>query len=164
MEPKRQRKRKEPSFDLLAGGGFVLTLILLVAAISIYGFFIKTYITVRQAAETPSPEPLVIVKEVPVEVTVAPEETGRCGPSEEAIALAKTVWGEARGCSITEQAGVVWCVLNRVDDKAFPNDIISVVTAPMQFQGYEPDNPVDENILTLCEDVLTRWKLEKMGR
>ena len=31
------------------------------------------------------------------------------------IALAKMVWGEARGCSTTEQAATIWCVLNRYD-------------------------------------------------
>lgn len=111
------------------------------------------------------PEPLVVIRDVPVEVTVAPEEAGRCGPSEEALALAKTVWGEARGCSTTEQAGVIWCVLNRVDsdDPDFPDDILSVVSQSGQFDGYSPDYPVEEDILALCEDVLARWALEKMG-
>lgn len=111
------------------------------------------------------PEPLVVIRDVPVEVTVAPEEAGRCGPSEEALALAKTVWGEARGCSTTEQAGVIWCVLNRVDsdDPDFPDDILSVVSQSGQFDGYSPDYPVEEDILALAEDVLARWELEKLG-
>ena len=109
------------------------------------------------------PEPLVVIRDVPVEVTVAPEETGRCGPSEEAVALAKTVWGEARGCSTTEQAAVAWCVLNRVDSPEFPDDVLSVVSQEDQFDGYSPDYPVEEDILALCEDVLVRWELEKLG-
>ncbi len=29
--------------------------------------------------------------------------------------IAKTIWGEARGTSMTEKAAVAWCILNRVD-------------------------------------------------
>lgn len=118
------------------------------------------------AHKDPEPvEPLVLIKEVPVEVTVAPEESGRCGPSEEAVALAKTVWGEARGCSTTEQAAVVWCILNRVDSDSpdFRSDIISVITQKGQFDGWDSSYPVEDDILALCEDVLARWELEKMG-
>ena len=39
---------------------------------------------------------------------------------EDADLIAKTVWGEARGCSVTQQAAVAWCILNRVDSAAFP--------------------------------------------
>lgn len=72
--------------------------------------------------------------------------------------LAKLVWGEARGCSTTEQAAVVWCVLNRVDDGQ--GDIAEVATAPCQFYGYDPGNPVDAEILALVQDVLIRWSME----
>lgn len=84
------------------------------------------------------PEILTVIKEVPVEVTVAPEEQN--GPSEAAVALAKVMWGEARGCSTTEQAGVAWCVLNRADS----------------------DDPVEPELLALAEDVLARWELEQL--
>lgn len=74
--------------------------------------------------------------------------------------IAKTVWGEARGCSQTEQAAVVWCILNRVDNPDFPNNIIDVVTQKNQFSGYRASNPVDTNILNLVQDVCRRWTLE----
>ena len=48
--------------------------------------------------------------------------------------LAKTVWGEARGCNKLEQSAVVWCILNRVDDGQ--GSIAQVITAPDQFHGY----------------------------
>ena len=106
---------------------------------------------------------------VPVEVTVTPEVSeGQEGPSGAAIALAKAMWGEARGCSPTEQAGVAWCVLNRVDsdDPSFPDDVISVCAQDYpckQFDGYSPDYPVEPELLALAEDVLARWELEKLG-
>lgn len=76
--------------------------------------------------------------------------------------LAKTIYGEARGCSTTEQAAVVWCVLNRVDDESglWPDDIVAVVTQPSQFHGYDPDHPVLPELLALAEDVLARWEIE----
>lgn len=110
------------------------------------------------------PEPLVVVREMPVEVTVAPEvQEVPDDPGEAAVALARTVWGEARGCSATEQAAVAWCVLNRVDSSEFPDDVLSVVSQEGQFDGYSPDYPVEEDILALCKDVLARWELEKLG-
>ena len=60
----------------------------------------------------------------------------------EAELLARTVWGEARGCGTEQQAAVVWCVLNRVDSERFPDSIAAVVTQPSQFFGYSASNPV----------------------
>lgn len=78
-------------------------------------------------------------------------------PSEEDIAyISRTVWGEVRGCDEVEQRAQVWCVLNRVDDPRFPNTIKEVVTAPYQFQGYSPNNPVDP-FRDLAEEILILW-------
>ena len=74
--------------------------------------------------------------------------------------IAKTVWGEARGTNTLEQSGVVWCILNRVD--AGFGSIAEVVTAPNQFHGYSPNFPVTNEIKALVEDVIARWKLEKV--
>lgn len=79
--------------------------------------------------------------------------------------LAKTVYGEARGCSVTDQAAVIWCILNRVDmdDKYSPEEVIDVVTAPGQFHGYSRSNPVWDEHYDLALDVLRRWLSEKTG-
>lgn len=99
---------------------------------------------------------------VTVVTAVSADPTSAEDPAEY---LAKTIWGEARGCSTTEQAAVVWCVLNRVDDESglWPDDIISVVTQPAQFCGYDPENPVLPELYSLAEDVLDRWRNEHMG-
>lgn len=83
--------------------------------------------------------------------------------SDAEIALAKTVWGESRGCTKTEQAAVVWCILNRVDSPDFPDDIVSVITQRDQFHGYATWYPVEEDILAVVQDVLARWEMEKAG-
>lgn len=77
--------------------------------------------------------------------------------------LANVAWGEARGCSTTEQAAVMWCVLNRVDSPEFPNTVKEVVTEPGQFDGYSESNPIEEYLADLAEDVLIGWNLEKLG-
>ena len=56
----------------------------------------------------------------------------------------------------------MWCALNRVDYGY--GDIITVVTTPKQFVGYNEENPVDDGLITLCIDVLTRWYAEKDGQ
>ena len=55
----------------------------------------------------------------------------------------------------------MWCVLNRCD--LYGKGIIEVVSAPYQFVGYSPDNPVDEELKALCEDVLARYFAEQAG-
>ncbi|MEG1577166.1 MAG: hypothetical protein RR336_00195 [Oscillospiraceae bacterium] len=114
-------------------------------------------------AETPKstemPELMTLVEISP------PDKPDAFRPAQEAGAaetIARMLWGEARGCSPTEQAAVVWCALNRVDseDPYYPDDIVSVVTQDLQFHGYDPDNPVIPEILALVEDVLARWSIE----
>ena len=80
--------------------------------------------------------------------------------------LAKLVWGEARGCSVTEQAAVIWTVLNRVDseDPVFPDTIEEVVTQPWQFVGYAPTHPVEQDKVELARDVLTQGLTGGEGR
>lgn len=77
--------------------------------------------------------------------------------------IAKTVWGEARGLSKTQQAGVVWTILNRFDDGRFGKEIIRVITAPSQFAGYKSSHPVNPEIRNLVIDVLDRYAQEKAG-
>lgn len=86
---------------------------------------------------------------------------------EERHALAKLLWGEARGIdSDTEKAAVIWCVLNRVDsdDPYYPDTILGVVKQKSQFAGYNPKHPVDEHLLWLVDDVLYRWATDGDGR
>ena len=79
------------------------------------------------------------------------------------VALARMLYGEARGCTVDNQMKCVWCVLNRVDDARFPDSIIGAVSAPGQFYGYSPDFPVWDNLYAVALDVLTHWSMEKQG-
>ena len=106
----------------------------------------------------PLPEPILETVEVVPQYDISINEA-------EAIALAKMAWGEARGCSDTEIAATMWCVLNRVDSSGYAmgGDVLHVVTFPYQFLGYRAHNPVDERIYDIAVDVLTRWQMEKQG-
>ncbi len=85
-------------------------------------------------------------------------------PAAEVEALAKMLYGEARGIpSDTEKAACVWCVLNRVDDPRFPDTVLEVLEAPYQFAGYSPDYPETEELKRIAADVLTRYHAEKNG-
>lgn len=119
-------------------------------------FVLLTSCSVRPEPETIEPsEPPVVEIATPEPTPVVP-----LWSEEEVYVLAKMVWGEARGVpSDTEKAACVWCALNRVDQGH--GSIIAVVTAPYQFIGYDADNPIDDEIKALCEDVLTRWYAEK---
>ena len=76
--------------------------------------------------------------------------------------LARLIYTEARGVrSKTEQAAVVWVVLNRLDNpNRLQKTIAEVVCAPYQFD-YRPWVPVLPEFEALAEDVLERWQAEK---
>lgn len=116
-----------------------------------------------QALQEPPTDTPPITAYMPVfEAKVATHDNCQLYDERAVTALAQTVWGEARGCTETEQAGVVWCVLNRTDDPAFPDNILDVLKQPHQFYGYDPTYPVDPEIEKLVEDVLARWVQEKV--
>ena len=145
---RRQRSRKRGRIFCVL---FLLLLLLTLARI-LSG-------TPKEAPAEPEPTVSALpAAELPATDLPAAEPVAYHEPPPQEI-LAKLVWGEARGCSRTEQAAVVWCVMNRVDDGQ--GDIVEVATAPCQFYGYDPENPVDPEILALVRDVLTRWGMEQ---
>ena len=75
--------------------------------------------------------------------------------SEEVTLVCQTVYGEARGCSKEEQQLVVWCICNRADYSG--TSVEQVVTADRQFHGYDPENPVTEEIFENVTEVLEAW-------
>jgi len=73
--------------------------------------------------------------------------------------LAQLVYSEARGVkSQTEQAAVIWCVLNRAEAKT----ITEVITAKHQF-AYRRNLPIKEEYRELAKDVMIRYLLEQRG-
>ena len=119
--------------------------------------------------------PSSLVTTVAAEAPVEPEYSEAPEPSEAPVyyemyfteedvaAVAKMLWGEARGCTRDNQIKCAWIVCNRVDDTRFPNTIQDVLSQPSQFHGYDPAYPVTDELYSVAFDVLTRWSYEKQG-
>ena len=87
-----------------------------------------------------------------------PEREHTADEIEDIEALAKMLYGEARSVeSTTEQAACVWVVLNRVDDDRWPDDVVDVLSQPLQFGGYRVYFPVEDWAYDLAADVYDRW-------
>lgn len=116
--------------------------------------------------------------ETTVETEIETEEIVTAPPVEETIdysysdpdpdevtILAKVIYCEARGIySQTEQACIVWTILNRVD--RYDSTIMEVVFAPNQFAYRAAAPTVDDygrDLTVLVRDVLIRWEREKQG-
>ena len=82
---------------------------------------------------------------------------------DDVAAMAKMLWGEARGCTKDNQIKCAWVVCNRVDDARFPDTIQGVLSQSSQFHGYDPTYPVTDELYSIAFDVLTRWSYEKQG-
>lgn len=81
----------------------------------------------------------------------------------DAVTIAKVMYNECKDVpSMTERSAVAWCILNRLDsdDPYFPESIYEICTQPYQF-AYDANNPIDEECLSLAQDVMTRWYYER---
>lgn len=160
-ERRRQREQRRRAVMLRAS---CLALATLAAALLLTGNLGRT--EPGPAESTPPAAEAALPVEMPTvqPVTLEFEEREAADPMEASkVALAKMVWGEARGCSRTEQAATIWCVLNRYDsgDRFWADTVEGITAQPCQFYGYDPANPVDPDIMALVEDVLARWQAEK---
>lgn len=158
MKRKTKRRRSPASWIPYAELAGVLALVVVI----LLGMLLKTDVT---AAETPvTVFTTAYAAEEPDANTITVETAAYEKPwtMDEAEALAKAMWGEARGCGDTHMAGVAWCALNRVDSPLWPDDLVSVLAQKNQFCGYDPDYPVEPHILAIAEDVLMRYHTEKL--
>lgn len=75
---------------------------------------------------------------------------------EEIVMLAKTVAQEGGDCSYTQQACVVWTVLNRVDSWEWPNTISENLTMDGQF-AYYSWKPYRDDHYQVAYDQVYNW-------
>ena len=115
--------------------------------------------------EQPTPAPTVSAEETvePEQPEAPPVYYEMYFTEEDVAAVAKMLWGEARGCTRDNQIKCAWVVCNRVDDEHFPDSIQGVLSQPSQFHGYDPTYPVTSELYDVAFDVLTRWSYEKQG-
>ena len=111
-----------------------------------------------------SPAPAVTAEETAEpEQSEAPVYYEMYFSEDDVAAMAKMLWGEARGCTRDNQIKCAWIVCNRVDDERFPDTIQGVLEQPHQFHGYSESFPVTDELYNIAFDVLTRWSYEKQG-
>lgn len=114
----------------------------------------------EKLAEVGGSRDLVIAE---LELEVAPPESIKHYTDDDAVMLAKLLYRECRGVpSRTEQAAVVWTVLNRLTDDEFLDTIAEILKQPSQF-AYSANSPVWDDLLELSYDVLERWNDELNG-
>lgn len=98
---------------------------------------------------------LIVEVESEAEVEVSENVVVAKYSSRDVTLVAQALWGEARGCSRDEQKLVAWCICNRADARG--QSIEEVVTAPHQFAGFNPEHPVDAELVAVAEEVLQAW-------
>ena len=70
--------------------------------------------------------------------------------------IARVLYG-VRTNNAADLRTLVWCVLNRVDNKAYPNTIAEVVAQPNQWMGYSDSNPVLDDLFNIAYGELEIW-------
>lgn len=75
----------------------------------------------------------------------------------EAEYLAKLLYGQARTNSPDAQRAICWLVINRTENKQFPNSIKEVVEQPSQWMGYSENNVIEQNLYDIAADVISDW-------
>lgn len=168
-DQRKQRQQRERRRRAQARRKFAFTVAVLIVAGLMAAFMPWS----GTAPELPADVPDVSEEGIPAAGQAAPVTSSAVmqdkpatytPPAAEVEALAKMLYGEARGiASDTEKAACVWCVLNRVDDPRFPDTVLEVLEAPFQFAGYSANYPVTEELKRLAADVLTRYHAEKSG-
>lgn len=120
----------------------------------------------RTACVIPAREPVAVVETVATVPTDGDFEMFRFDyvPAQEDIdAIARTIWGEARGVADpAEQEAVGWCVLNRLD-AGYADTVLGVVSAPGQFAGYDPAHPVTDEFAEMAREILVAHWRESQG-
>jgi len=74
----------------------------------------------------------------------------------EADALAKLLYGY-RNNSLRDRRTLIWCVLARVDSKAYPNTVEAVVDQAQQWMFYSAENPIRDDDREIALEQLQAW-------
>ena len=74
----------------------------------------------------------------------------------EAEALARVLYG-VKDNSTDDLRTLCWCVLNRVDNPAYPATLEDVINQPEQWMRYSPENPVLESLYQIAYEELDAW-------
>jgi hypothetical protein len=105
-------------------------------------------------------------EDVPIdETTAAPPQpesptddpASSLAPKHEVELVAKVLRGECYDDEPDDKREVARVICNRVSASGFGDSIEAVITAPMQFVGYRPENEPSENDYAIAREVLGEW-------
>lgn len=85
--------------------------------------------------------------------TITPEELIQS----EGEYIAKVLYGTAQNNTERDQRTVIWCILNRVDNTAYPDTVKEVCEQPAQWMGYSDKNPVLASLYEIAMKELETW-------
>lgn len=89
----------------------------------------------------------------------APQDPYEAQLDREAEALARVLYG-VRDNDTDDLRTACWCVFNRVDNSAFPDDLDNVIAQPDQWMRYHETNPILEPLYQVAREELDRWHSE----
>ena len=76
----------------------------------------------------------------------------------EAEWIAKVMYGMAKpDHKDSVLRAIVWCILNRVDNKAYPGEVQAICQQKSQWMGYSDDNPVIAKLYDIALAELKKW-------
>ena len=76
----------------------------------------------------------------------------------EAEWIARVMYGMAKpDHKDSDLRAIVWCILNRVDNKAYPGEVQAVCQQKSQWMGYSDDNPVIAKLYDIALAELKKW-------
>ena len=76
----------------------------------------------------------------------------------EAEWIARVMYGMAKpDHKDSDLRAIVWCILNRVDNKAYPGEVQAVCQQKSQWMGYSDDNPVIAKLYDIALTELKKW-------
>ena len=84
------------------------------------------------------------------------EESRQAAMDAEADAIARLLYGY-RNNSLRDRKTLIWCVLMRTDNGAYPNTVEAVVDQEQQWMFYQSNNPVRQDDRDLALEQLQAW-------
>ena len=87
---------------------------------------------------------------------VTGEASRQAGMDLEAREIARVLYG-VKDNSESDLRTAVWCILNRVDNSAYPSNIYQVCSQSKQWMGYSAENPVLDNLYKIAHEELETW-------
>ena len=84
------------------------------------------------------------------------EESRQAAMDAEADAIARLLYGY-RNNSLRDRKTLIWCVLMRTDNGAYPNTVEAVIDQEQQWMFYSEENPVRQDDRDLALEQLQAW-------